>query len=132
MCRSIKVLRDYDDPLFPVADTPIGRIGCAICYDWLFPEAIRQLAANGAAGLEARKPGRKPKLDAKDKQLVAVKILANAPDYEEFEKELEILCTVRSPSVCYFYGACISPTTYCLVNGSARVSPCFLLLRVFV
>ena len=38
----------YDDPLFPVADTPIGRIGCAICYDWLFPEAIRQLAANGA------------------------------------------------------------------------------------
>jgi predicted amidohydrolase len=31
-----------------VADTEIGRIGCAICYDWLFPEAIRQLAANGA------------------------------------------------------------------------------------
>jgi hypothetical protein len=31
-----------------VSDTPIGRIGCAICYDWLFPEAIRQLAANGA------------------------------------------------------------------------------------
>ena len=28
-----------------VADTEIGRIGCAICYDWLFPEAIRQLAA---------------------------------------------------------------------------------------
>ena len=27
--------------------TPIGRIGCAICYDWLFP-AIQQLAANGA------------------------------------------------------------------------------------
>lgn len=41
-------LPDYDLPLFPVADTPIGRIGCAICYDWLFPEAIRQLAANGA------------------------------------------------------------------------------------
>jgi len=41
-------LDDYDAPLFPVADTPIGRIGCAICYDWLFPEAIRQLAANGA------------------------------------------------------------------------------------
>ena len=38
----------YDEPLFPVADTPIGRIGCAICYDWLFPEAIRQLGANGA------------------------------------------------------------------------------------
>ena len=32
----------------PVRLEPIGRIGCAICYDWLFPEAIRQLAANGA------------------------------------------------------------------------------------
>ena len=41
-------IEGYDEPLFPVADTPIGRIGCAICYDWLFPEAIRQLAANGA------------------------------------------------------------------------------------
>jgi formamidase len=41
-------LEGYDEPLFPVADTPIGRIGCAICYDWVFPEAIRQLAANGA------------------------------------------------------------------------------------
>ena len=38
----------YDEPLFPVVDTPIGRLGCAICYDWLFPEALRQLAANGA------------------------------------------------------------------------------------
>jgi predicted amidohydrolase len=41
-------LEGYDEPLFPVADTPIGRIGCAICYDWLFPEAIRQLAMKGA------------------------------------------------------------------------------------
>lgn len=41
-------LPGYDEPLFPVADTPIGRLGCAICYDWLFPEAMRQLAANGA------------------------------------------------------------------------------------
>jgi predicted amidohydrolase len=41
-------LPGYTDPMFPVADTEIGRIGCAICYDWLFPEAIRQLAANGA------------------------------------------------------------------------------------
>ena len=39
---------EYDEPLFPVADTPIGRLGCAICYDWLFPEALRQLTANGA------------------------------------------------------------------------------------
>jgi formamidase len=41
-------LAGYDEPLFPVADTPIGRIGCAICYDWLFPEAMRQMTANGA------------------------------------------------------------------------------------
>ena len=41
-------LPGYDEPLFPVADTPIGRLGAAICYDWIFPEAIRQLAANGA------------------------------------------------------------------------------------
>jgi formamidase len=41
-------IEGYDEPLFPVADTPIGRIGCAICYDWLFPEAMRQLTANGA------------------------------------------------------------------------------------
>ena len=38
----------YDEPLFPVADTEIGKLGCAICYDWLFPESIRQLAFNGA------------------------------------------------------------------------------------
>ena len=41
-------LEGYDEPLFPVAKTPIGNIGAAVCYDWLFPEAIRQLAANGA------------------------------------------------------------------------------------
>ena len=41
-------IADYDEPLFPVVDTSIGRLGCAICYDWLFPEALRQLTANGA------------------------------------------------------------------------------------
>lgn len=41
-------LEGYDEPLFPVADTPVGKIGAAICYDWLFPEVLRQLAANGA------------------------------------------------------------------------------------
>ncbi len=39
---------DYQEELFPVAETEIGRIGAAICYDWLFPEALRQLTANGA------------------------------------------------------------------------------------
>ncbi|MGH9386828.1 MAG: nitrilase-related carbon-nitrogen hydrolase [Vicinamibacterales bacterium] len=41
-------LPGYDEPLFPVIETPIGRLGCAICYDWLFPEVLRQLSANGA------------------------------------------------------------------------------------
>ncbi len=41
-------LDGYDEPLFPVAETALGRLGVAICYDWLFPEAIRQIAANGA------------------------------------------------------------------------------------
>ncbi len=41
-------LRDYREEMFPVAETEIGRIGAAICYDWLFPEAMRQLTANGA------------------------------------------------------------------------------------
>ena len=36
-----------DDP-FPVVETEIGRLGAAICYDWLFPESIRELAFRGA------------------------------------------------------------------------------------
>ena len=40
--------RGYSEPLFPVVETEIGRLGCAICYDWLFPEAIRELARAGA------------------------------------------------------------------------------------
>ena len=38
----------YAEPLFPVVQTEIGKLGAAICYDWLFPEAIRQLALGGA------------------------------------------------------------------------------------
>jgi predicted amidohydrolase len=38
----------YSEEMFPVAETEIGRIGVATCYDWLFPEAIRQLALAGA------------------------------------------------------------------------------------
>jgi len=41
-------IKDYQEEMFPVAKTEIGRIGAAICYDWLFPEAMRQLTANGA------------------------------------------------------------------------------------
>jgi len=41
-------IEGYDADPFPVADTDIGRLGVAICYDWLFPETIRQIAFNGA------------------------------------------------------------------------------------
>lgn len=41
-------LPDYAEDLFPVVDTEIGRLGVAICYDWLIPETIRQIAFNGA------------------------------------------------------------------------------------
>ena len=39
---------DYEAEPFPVVDTELGRLGVAICYDWLFPETIRQIAFNGA------------------------------------------------------------------------------------
>jgi predicted amidohydrolase len=39
---------EYAEPMFPVAETEIGVLGAAICYDWLFPEAIRELALAGA------------------------------------------------------------------------------------
>lgn len=38
----------YADEIFPVARTPIGNLGVATCYDWLFPEVTRQLAVGGA------------------------------------------------------------------------------------
>ncbi len=41
-------LPGYDAPIYPVIDTELGKLGAAICYDWLFPEAIRQLALAGA------------------------------------------------------------------------------------
>ncbi|MBO12626.1 MAG: nitrilase [Planctomycetaceae bacterium] len=41
-------LDGYADDPFPVVDTELGKLGVAICYDWLFPETIRQLAFQGA------------------------------------------------------------------------------------
>jgi predicted amidohydrolase len=41
-------ITDYEEPLFPVARTSIGILGAAICYDWLFPECLRELARKGA------------------------------------------------------------------------------------
>ena len=41
-------LEGYNEDPFPVADTELGRIAVATCYDWLFPETIRELAFRGA------------------------------------------------------------------------------------
>jgi len=41
-------LPDYKDDIFPVVETEIGRLGVGVCYDFLFPESIRQIAFNGA------------------------------------------------------------------------------------
>lgn len=40
-------LPGYDETLFPVVETEIGRLGAAICYDWLFPESIRAWRSAG-------------------------------------------------------------------------------------
>ena len=39
---------DYPHDPFPVTDTELGKIAVATCYDWLFPETIRELAFRGA------------------------------------------------------------------------------------
>jgi len=41
-------IEGYDEDPFPVAETELGKLGVAICYDWLLPESIRQIAFNGA------------------------------------------------------------------------------------
>jgi 5-aminopentanamidase len=33
---------------FPVFDLPFGRVGMMICFDWIYPEAARSLALQGA------------------------------------------------------------------------------------
>lgn len=33
---------------FPVFDTPFGKVGMMICFDWIYPESARTLALRGA------------------------------------------------------------------------------------
>jgi predicted amidohydrolase len=40
-------IKGYDEELFPVADTKLGKIGCINCYDIIFPETARELASKG-------------------------------------------------------------------------------------
>jgi predicted amidohydrolase len=42
------LVEGYDEELFPVADTQLGRIACLTCYDALFPETYREVASKGA------------------------------------------------------------------------------------
>jgi formamidase len=42
------LVEGYDEELFPVADTPLGRIACLTCYDALFPETYREVVSQGA------------------------------------------------------------------------------------
>jgi predicted amidohydrolase len=41
-------IEDYPHDPFPVVDTELGRIAVATCYDWLFPETIREFVFRGA------------------------------------------------------------------------------------
>lgn len=38
----------YPDDPFPVTETEIGKLAVATCYDWLFPEVLREYAFRGA------------------------------------------------------------------------------------
>lgn len=46
--RWVEAYGETLDSFFPVADTPIGRIGTMVCYEGSFPETARALAVNGA------------------------------------------------------------------------------------
>lgn len=47
-CSPHDVLDKWNEELFPVADTEIGKIGMYICYERMFPEVARNLVLNGA------------------------------------------------------------------------------------
>ena len=43
-------LPGYAEEPFPVTDTEIGKLGAAICYDWLFPGGHPAAGAEGRGG----------------------------------------------------------------------------------
>ena len=47
-CHADYVGKYGEDGLFPVVETPIGKLGCLLCYDMNFPEVARALALRGA------------------------------------------------------------------------------------
>jgi predicted amidohydrolase len=75
--------------LFPVVDTPLGKIGCAIAGDVAMPEMVRALALRGAevvlvpaaatyqAGLPAPSGAANQRLDANSSQLRRVRAWEN-------------------------------------------------------
>ena len=40
-------IEGYNEDAFPIANTELGKLGVATCYDWLFPETIREYAFRG-------------------------------------------------------------------------------------
>ncbi len=68
---------------FPVFDTPVGKIGCQICYDCWFPESFRIAALQGAELLCVPTnwvpiPGQDPKREAMANILVMAAAHSNS------------------------------------------------------
>lgn len=66
-----------------------GAVGALLRREGIYSSHLaswrKQLRSNGTKGLEARKPGRKPKLDAKDRQL-----LATNKELAKLRRQLEV------------------------------------------
>lgn len=67
---------------FAAFDTPVGRIGMVVCYDKLFPEAVRALALDGAETicslaawpLDRRRPAAEPLQDRQVRHFDAIDV----------------------------------------------------------
>jgi len=67
-----------EDSLFPVADTPIGKIGLFVCCDSYFPETIRCLVLHGAEVLCFGHGGALPTDIDKTLAIVRVRAIENS------------------------------------------------------